>query len=85
MSKCVECGNLMDRFEAEQYLECAQCRRTVKRVKKIKDMHARTIYDSRINRPVGDEDEYVPTKHDVAEAARLHSWARQESGKTESK
>lgn len=27
MSKCVECGREMDRFEAEEFMECFYCRR----------------------------------------------------------
>ena len=49
MSQCVECGCVMDRFEAEEYLDCRRCRDAMKsksKIKKIKSITRSTRFDS---------------------------------------
>lgn len=67
----------MDRFEAEEYLDCRRCRDAMKsksKIKKIKSITRSTRFDSRSERPAGDE--FVATKEYMAEVAKGQSWAR---------
>jgi hypothetical protein len=39
MSKCIECGRDMDPFEAQQFMECRDCRREQRRASKVRNLN----------------------------------------------